>query len=296
MNVLTGKRWQVVPQEMKDYIKGYYGKAPGPMDKEIVTKVLGDEAPLSADIRPGSLVTTTFDEVAAEIGDLARSEEDVLMYALFPNEARTYLEKHQEGAEKAVFLLGEEIDTVREDDAVNISEIRELIKLADIVYNREPSVKKTLEDILKDRRLVVDDHPRKLTFDIHDELRNKIFISMILVTALVFINYVLWYILSHPTIGDYLISIMGTGVSVIGALIVAKKLYAGGKHMERDIATACAIMIIAYLVLYYTFWVLVPDGAVKQVVSGIMFMATLYAVYKLWKNDFNLNYELLKIG
>jgi oxaloacetate decarboxylase alpha subunit len=131
INVLTGKRWSVVPNEMKDYVRGWYGKAPGPMDKEIVAKVLSGETPLAADIRPGSLVTTTFDEVAAEIGDLARSEEDVLMYALFPNEARTYLEKHREGAEKAVFLLGEEIDTVREDDAVNISEIRELIKLVE---------------------------------------------------------------------------------------------------------------------------------------------------------------------
>ncbi len=131
MNVLTGKRWAVVPQEMKDYIRGLYGKAPGPMDRQIIEKVLGGEQPLSAEVRPGSLVTTTYDEVAADIGDLARSEEDVLMYALFPNEARIYLEKHQEGAEKAVFMLGEEIDTVREDDAVNISEIRELIKLVE---------------------------------------------------------------------------------------------------------------------------------------------------------------------
>ena len=56
INVLTGKRWSVVPNEMKDYIRGYYGKAPGPMDKEIVAKVLGGAEPLAADIRPGSLV------------------------------------------------------------------------------------------------------------------------------------------------------------------------------------------------------------------------------------------------
>jgi len=129
MNVLTGKRWNVVPQEMKDYLRGYYGKAPGPMDKEIVGKVLGGETPLSADVRPGSLVTTTYDEVAAEIGDLARSEEDVLMYALFPNEARTYLTAHREGAENAVFLMSEEIHTVREEDPVDVNQIRELIKV-----------------------------------------------------------------------------------------------------------------------------------------------------------------------
>jgi oxaloacetate decarboxylase alpha subunit len=131
LNVLTGKRWAIVPQEMKDYIKGLYGRAPGPMDKEIVAKVLGDETPLPADVRPGSLVTTRYDDVADEIGDLARSEEDVLMYALFPNEARTYLSAHREGAEKAVFLMSEEIHAVREDESVDVNQIRELIKMVE---------------------------------------------------------------------------------------------------------------------------------------------------------------------
>ncbi|PKQ19961.1 MAG: acetyl-CoA carboxylase biotin carboxyl carrier protein [Actinobacteria bacterium HGW-Actinobacteria-6] len=129
INVLTGKRWAVVPQEMKDYLRGYYGKAPGPLDQEIVTKVLGQEVPLGPDVRPGSLVTTTYEEMAEEIGDLAHSEEDVLMYALFPNEARIYLEKHKEGAERAVFLMGEEANTVREADSVDVNQIKELVKL-----------------------------------------------------------------------------------------------------------------------------------------------------------------------
>jgi len=131
LNVLTGKRWGVVPNEMKDYIRGLYGKAPGPMNEEIVARVLGDEQPLPSDVRPGSMVTTTYEEMAAEIGDLARSEEDVLMYALFPNEARQYLSTHKEGAEKAVFMLSEEIDTVREDESVDVNQIRELIKIVE---------------------------------------------------------------------------------------------------------------------------------------------------------------------
>ncbi len=132
INVLTGKRWAVVPQEMKDYIKGLYGKAPGPMDKEIVTKVLAGDSPLPLDVRPGSLVTMAYDEVAADIGDLAKSEEDVLMYALFPNEARQYLTQHQEGAEKAVFMVAEEINTYKEDEYVDVNQIRELIKIVEL--------------------------------------------------------------------------------------------------------------------------------------------------------------------
>jgi len=131
INVLTARRWSVVPAEMKDYLRGMYGRAPGPMDDRIVSKVLGDTQPLADDVRPGSLVTTTYEEMAAEIGDLARTEEDVLMYALFPNEARDYLQRHQEGAEKAVFMTGTAIDTAREDDSVNVNQIRELVKLVE---------------------------------------------------------------------------------------------------------------------------------------------------------------------
>ncbi|GAB4273489.1 MAG: acetyl-CoA carboxylase biotin carboxyl carrier protein [Coriobacteriia bacterium] len=131
LNVLSGRRWAVIPQEMRDYVKGMYGRPPGPMDPEIVHKVIGDEEPLPDDVRPGSLVNTTYEEVAAEIGDLARSEEDVLMYALFPEPARDYLTLHQEGAEKTVFMLGEEFEKMKEDSEVDVNQIRELIKIVE---------------------------------------------------------------------------------------------------------------------------------------------------------------------
>ncbi len=129
-NVLTGKRWGVVSKEMKDYICGYYGKAPGRMDKSIVAKVVGDSAMLPPDVAPGSLVTTTYDQVAEEIGDLAKTEEDVLMYALFPNEARTFLSKHRT-SEKVDFLMQEESSQTKEDDYVDINQIRELVRVAE---------------------------------------------------------------------------------------------------------------------------------------------------------------------
>ncbi|MBQ3302243.1 MAG: acetyl-CoA carboxylase biotin carboxyl carrier protein [Eggerthellaceae bacterium] len=128
-NVITGRRWGVVSREMKDYLMGYYGKAPGRIDKEILQKVVGGSDVLPPDVAPGSLVTTTYDEVAEEIGDLAQSEEDVLMYALFPNEARTYLSKHRT-SERVDFLLAEESSQTKEDDYVDINQIRELVRIA----------------------------------------------------------------------------------------------------------------------------------------------------------------------
>ena len=129
-NVLTGSRWSVVSKEMKDYLCGFYGKAPGPISPEIYKKVVGYAEVLPPDVAPSSLATTTYDQVEAEIGDLATSEEDVLMYALFPNEARTFLSKHR-ATEQVDFLLERESSQTKEDDYVDINQIRELVKVVE---------------------------------------------------------------------------------------------------------------------------------------------------------------------
>ena len=150
LNVLTGKRWSMVPAEMKDYLAGYYGKAPGPLNLDIVGKVLGDTKPLDPDVWPSSLSTTSYEEYEEEIGDLARSEEDVLMYALFPESARAFLEKHRSSG-KTSFLLEEESSAIIEEDYVDINQIKELMRafedsgLGEISIE-EPGMKVVLRD------------------------------------------------------------------------------------------------------------------------------------------------------
>jgi len=101
LNVLSGKRWHIVPDEMKAYLRGRYGTAPGPVSAEIVERVLGDERPIT--VRPAELVDETLEGARAEIGELAHSDEDVLSYALFPQTARAFLERHHIGPENDVF-------------------------------------------------------------------------------------------------------------------------------------------------------------------------------------------------
>ena len=63
------------------------------------------------------------------------------MYALFPNEARNYLTLHQEGAEQAVFMMGEEVKTVMEgEEPVDVNQIRELIKIVEMSDVNEVTV------------------------------------------------------------------------------------------------------------------------------------------------------------
>jgi oxaloacetate decarboxylase alpha subunit len=101
LNVLSGKRWHIVPDEMKAYLRGRYGASPGAVSAEIVERVLGDERPIT--MRPAELVADELDEARAGVGDLAHSAEDVVSYALFPQTARTYLERHRLGPEHDVF-------------------------------------------------------------------------------------------------------------------------------------------------------------------------------------------------
>ncbi|MFA4965532.1 MAG: acetyl-CoA carboxylase biotin carboxyl carrier protein [Thermoleophilia bacterium] len=101
LNVLSGRRWHIVPDEMKAYLRGMYGAAPGPVSREVLERVLGDERPIT--VRPADLVHETLEDYREEIGDLARSEEDLLSYALFPQTARPFLERHHIGPESDVF-------------------------------------------------------------------------------------------------------------------------------------------------------------------------------------------------
>lgn len=123
LNVLSGKRWQVVPDEMKSYLRGKYGHAPGPINAEIMHKVLGDEEPIT--VRPAELIDETLAQYAEEIGELARDEEDVLTYALFPVTARTFFEQRGQRVEEDVFLT-QETEEVG-GAAMDVNKIKELI-------------------------------------------------------------------------------------------------------------------------------------------------------------------------
>ncbi len=89
-NVLLGERYKVVPKEIRDYVKGLYGKSPAPIDLEIQKKIIGDAEAFTG--RPADMIEPEMEKFKAEIGELAKSTEDVLMYALFPENARKFLE------------------------------------------------------------------------------------------------------------------------------------------------------------------------------------------------------------
>jgi pyruvate carboxylase subunit B len=91
LNVISGRRYSVVTQEVKNYLLGHYGRPAGKMDEEVRRAVVGDEVPI--EVRPADLLEPELEKMRAEgqkMGILKR-EEDLITYALYPRIAAQFL-------------------------------------------------------------------------------------------------------------------------------------------------------------------------------------------------------------
>lgn len=95
LNVLSGERYKMVTKESKGLLRGEYGRLPGEINTEVQRKAIGDTECITC--RPADLLQPELEHYRKEAGELAKSEEDVLSYALFPQVAKTFLEKRNSG-------------------------------------------------------------------------------------------------------------------------------------------------------------------------------------------------------
>ncbi len=107
-NVLAGERYKNVSKEIKNYLKGEYGTAPGKINPDVQKMILGDETPL--EVRFADTLEPGYDKAKEEIGDLAKSEEDVLSYIAFPAQAEAFLKQRKEKEENTVTYSIKRID------------------------------------------------------------------------------------------------------------------------------------------------------------------------------------------
>ena len=91
LNVLSGERYKMVTKESKGLLRGEYGQVPGKVNEEVRKKAIGDDEVITC--RPADLIKPELDKYREEAKDLAKSDEDVLSYALFPQVAEKFLAK-----------------------------------------------------------------------------------------------------------------------------------------------------------------------------------------------------------
>ncbi len=95
LNVITGQRYLMIPKESKNILKGMYGRSVAPFNPEVQKKALKKEEPITC--RPADLIPPEMEKLKAELGDKAKSIEDVLSYALFPEVALEFFAERESG-------------------------------------------------------------------------------------------------------------------------------------------------------------------------------------------------------
>lgn len=95
LNVVQGERYKTVPDELRKYVLGYYGRPPGRLDQELVDRAVR-EGDTMVDGPAGSLVEPALARLRRERGPF-RNDEDLLAAAFYADdileplfEARTH--------------------------------------------------------------------------------------------------------------------------------------------------------------------------------------------------------------
>jgi len=115
LNVLTANRYSTMVDELRDLVSGRFGRTPGPVDAALARAVenFGGEPEQAIDL----------DALRAESGGLASSEEELLLLALFGEEAEPLLRaiRERSGGEESLAAGG--VDQARQE------RIREVVRI-----------------------------------------------------------------------------------------------------------------------------------------------------------------------
>ena len=90
MNVIMGERYKTFTKESKAMLRGEYGRLPGAVNEEVRAKA-GIKPEDVITCRPADLLEPEVEKYREEYKDVAKSDEDVLSLALFPQVAPKFL-------------------------------------------------------------------------------------------------------------------------------------------------------------------------------------------------------------
>ncbi len=90
MNVIMGERYKTFTKESKAMLRGEYGQLPGKVNEEVRAKA-GIKPEDVITCRPADLLEPEVEKYREEFKDIAKTDEDVLSLALFPQVAPKFL-------------------------------------------------------------------------------------------------------------------------------------------------------------------------------------------------------------
>jgi pyruvate/oxaloacetate carboxyltransferase len=129
LNVLFG-RYKMVTNEVKDLVYGLYGKTPIPIDPEVQKKVLKGykrgETPVSG--RAADFLEPELEDARRKIGDLAKDDYDLLIYALYRTTGEQFLKWKYGLAEKPASVKAKTLEDIRKEDEAMAAAIEQVCK------------------------------------------------------------------------------------------------------------------------------------------------------------------------
>jgi pyruvate/oxaloacetate carboxyltransferase len=120
LNVISGKRYAIIPKEIKDYVKGLYGKPPAPIEERIRKIIVGNEETITC--RPADLLEPSLNKIPDDVKPYIESEEDRITYALFPQTALEFFKKRKSKRQEVnVDIQPERLSELQEVAAVSVA-------------------------------------------------------------------------------------------------------------------------------------------------------------------------------
>lgn len=114
------ERYKMISGQVKDLCYGLYGKTSVPIDPEVQKKALKGyprgEEPITC--RPAQVLEPELEKAKQEIKDLAKNDEDLLLYALFPVTGKKFLKQKYGLEEMSDVLKPVSLEDVKKQDAL----------------------------------------------------------------------------------------------------------------------------------------------------------------------------------
>jgi pyruvate/oxaloacetate carboxyltransferase len=120
LNVISGKRYAIIPKEIKDYVKGLYGKPPAPIEDRIRKIIIGNEEAITC--RPADLLEPALNKIPDDVKPYIESDEDKITYALFPQTALEFFKKRKSRRQEVnVDIQPERLSELQEVAAISVA-------------------------------------------------------------------------------------------------------------------------------------------------------------------------------
>lgn len=105
LNVLMG-RYKMCTNEVKQYMRGYYGRPPAPINEKARKAIIRDEKPITC--RPADKLEPELPKAKEMIAHVMEKEEDVISCAIYPQVAPDFLEERMAKKLKVDVKLAEQ--------------------------------------------------------------------------------------------------------------------------------------------------------------------------------------------